>query len=256
MEAASEPCQGSKARGPRPAGGPRPRTSTTPERKPGAGGTAGASCRERLPPFAGDPAHWARPVPPATHRIRFPHNGAKSSGESLREGLAAGSVRWAFSEGPRERRDRKAPFYGSLPPPPPRHKLASSEHRTSRLPPGSSQSVMVPPTAKRSPRPRGALGKFPACGRGRGFHLGCGRAQVQPCCPPVRASSVAGPVSSPGSRCVLTSPHTESSGPGPGPSSSAPPMAFGSSFKALCLPLPPSGRDGGVPRGCRHHESL
>lgn len=82
----------------------------TPERKPGARGTAGGSSRERLPPSLSNPAHWARPVPPATHRIRFPHNGAKSSGERLGEGLAVESVRWAFPEGPWERRNRKAPF--------------------------------------------------------------------------------------------------------------------------------------------------
>lgn len=92
MEAVTERSHGSKPQDRGPQEALKPGTYTTPERKPKAPGTAGASSRERLPSFSSNPAHWARPIPPATHRIRFLHNGAKSSGESLGEGLAAGSV--------------------------------------------------------------------------------------------------------------------------------------------------------------------
>lgn len=115
----------------------------------------GGSSRERLPRLSGNPAHWARPVPPATHRIRFPHNGAKSSGESLREGLAAGSVWWAFSEGPRERRDRKAPFTEAflLPLPVTSWRLRTLEPPDFRL--DLANQRWPRPPQKRFPRPFG-----------------------------------------------------------------------------------------------------
>lgn len=133
-------------------GHPRPR-NPNPEPEAPRGRVPGNAS----PPFSSNPAHWARPIPPATHRIRFPHNGAKSSGESLGEGLAVGSVWWAFFRGSPGAKGPKGTLYGSLPSPPPRHKLASSDHRTSRLPPESSQSVVVPPTTK-SLRPYSAFG--------------------------------------------------------------------------------------------------
>lgn len=129
----------------------------------------GGSSRERLPRLSGNPAHWARPVPPATHRIRFPHNGAKSSGESLREGLAAGSVWWAFSEGPRERRDRKAPFTEAflLPLPVTSWRLRTLEPPDFRL--DLANQRWPRPPQKISP----PLRNFRACRCGRGLYLAC-----------------------------------------------------------------------------------
>lgn len=140
-----------------------------PERKPRARGSAGASSRERLPRLSGNPAHWARSVPPATHRIRFPHNGAKSSGESLREGLTAGSVWWAFSEGPWERRNRKAPFTEAflLPLPVTSWRLRTLEPPDFRLD-LANQWCSRPPQEIAPP-----LRNFRACRCGRGLYLGC-----------------------------------------------------------------------------------
>lgn len=144
-------------------GQPRPGTQTPSPRQ------CGGSSRERLPRLSGNPAHWARPVPPATHRIRFPHNGAKSSGESLREGLAAGSVWWAFSEGPRERRDRKAPFTEAflLPLPVTSWRLRTLEPPDFRL--DLANQRWPRPPQKISP----PLRNFRACRCGRGLYLAC-----------------------------------------------------------------------------------
>lgn len=76
----------------------------------------------------------------------------KSGGESLGEGanrwaevlvffsMVAGEIGWSGN------------LYAGLPSPPPGHKPASSDHRTSRLPLETSQPALAPPLPGSSPR--------------------------------------------------------------------------------------------------------